>query len=340
MRNRRCLLRILQLLIVVHGSDGIEHDRTAPAFVFSHGATWRQRPASTTSRLLSTRTTDELPLTRQAPSGATVLSQDPLVYLIPNLLSDEGCLSYKDRVLLLKDQNRTMTRSNPPQVSLDMAKLWPLPILSLGAGVPPYIHMIEKNESINLSAVFVPIAIAMSTSALLAFGVLSLIRRFSDSSSRTSDAMAMNLAEDVPFVRELVERVSQATNHPWHAWEAPVVTRYEPGAIFARHGDASPTKGSEWSDVGGQRVVTAICYLNNVSSGGETFFDRLGLSVKPTLGSALVFFPSNADTLEADDRTTHESLPPMEEKWIVQMFGRVGPRVPPPLGLPDMYAKT
>jgi prolyl 4-hydroxylase len=88
--------------------------------------------------------------------------------------------------------------------------------------------------------------------------------------------------------------------------------------------------------MGGQRVITCICYLNTVNEGGETSFDQMGINVKPTKGTALVFFPANVHTLKADERTTHESLPPVEEKWIVQMFGRVG-RVPPPLGLSDLY---
>jgi len=90
--------------------------------------------------------------------------------------------------------------------------------------------------------------------------------------------------------------------------------------------------------MGGQRVVTCICYLNAVTAGGgETYFDKLGLTVTPETGKALIFFPADSKTWKADDRTTHESLPPASEKWIVQMFGRAE-RVPPPLGLPDSFA--
>jgi hypothetical protein len=61
--------------------------------------------------------------------------------------------------------------------------------------------------------------------------------------------------------------------------------------------------------------------------------------VTPQRGQVLVFFPADCTTKQADDRTTHESLPPMDqEKWIVQLFGRIGPRVPPPLGIPDDFA--
>lgn len=67
-----------------------------------------------------------------------------------------------------------------------------------------------------------------------------------------------------------------------------------------------------------------------------TKFDKLGFQVQPRSGSALIFFPAIADTMEADGRTVHQSLPAVEEKYIVQLFGRVG-RVPPPLGIPESY---
>ena len=185
-------------------------------------------------------------------------------------------------------------------------------------------------------------AIALGASLLLAFGViLPLVQKVSDNSLRTSLAVALNQEQDYELIQDLVQRVCQATSHDWSRYEAPVLTYYPPGALFAKHADASPTRGSEWSDEGGQRVVTCICYLNTVSSGGETSFDQLGIDVAPEQGSALVFFPTIAgNSLEADPLLTHESLPSAnDEKYIIQMFGRVG-RVPPPLGLPDSFASV
>lgn len=278
-------------------------------------------------------------------SSVQILSKDPLIYLVPNLLSPQECEAYRLYVDNEDDDSqRQMTRSNPPAVSLDASKLWPLPLLSLVAGVPPYVRVLEQGRDLNLpevlSDILPSIGISLTVMGALAWlVVLPLIRNVSDSSARTSVATALNLEHDVDFVRPLVDRVSAATQgHPWQCWEAPVVTRYDPGAIFARHGDASPTRGSEWNDSGGQRVVTATCYLCTLEDdeGGATFFDKLDLAVSPQAGTALIFFPADAATLKADDRTTHESLPLTVEKWIVQLFGRAK-RVPPPLGLPDSF---
>ena len=272
-----------------------------------------------------------------------VLSKDPLVYVVSDLLSAEECKAYQRYI---QDINRPMTRSNPPQVSLDSNKLWPLSILSLLAGVPPVVRLFERDRSSFdnhlslweiLQAALPNMAIALTTSLLLAYAViLPLIRSQANRSSRTSVAVALNQLDDMEFVQDLVKRVSTITQHSWNKWEAPVVTKYDPGAVFSKHGDASPTRGSEWIDTGGQRVVTCICYLNTVEDGGETYFHALGFGVAPEAGKALVFFPADSASAVADDRTVHESLPPQEEKWIVQLFGRTN-RVPPPLGLPDEF---
>jgi hypothetical protein len=283
------------------------------------------------------------PNQRKAPKAVEILSQDPLVYSIPNLLSPQECQDLLQRAEEL-EQSRPMKQSNPPAVSLDIRKLWPLPFLSIGAGIPPILRNLEETSTLPspglaFSLALPPIVIALALSALLAFVAVPFVQRISDSKARTSLAMAWNQKEDIPYVRALVDRVCESTQHSWQDWEAPVFTRYPPGAIFSKHSDASPTRGSEWEDEGGQRVVTCICYLNTVAKGGETSFDQLGITVPPKQGSALVFFPSVVgNSLEADDCLTHESLAVEEgEKCIVQMFGRVGPRVPPPLGLPDAY---
>ena len=193
-----------------------------------------------------------------------------------------------------------------------------------------------------------PISIACILTLILVALAPPLIQSISNRTARTSVALALNDPADVPFIQPLVDRICRTTGHAWNKWEAPVVTRYDPGAIFAKHGDASPTLGSEWEFEGGQRVITCICYLNDLcdgdtgggdgDGGGQTYFDQLQIAVTPQRGMALIFFPADYSTKRADDRTTHESLPPIgQEKWIVQLFGRVGPRVPPPLGIPDEF---
>lgn len=51
-------------------------------------------------------------------------------------------------------------------------------------------------------------------------------------------------------------------------------------------------------------------YLNDVEAGGGTNFDRLGITVMPKRGRALLW-PSvtNDDPHKKDHRTTHQALP-------------------------------
>lgn len=277
-----------------------------------------------------------------------VLSLDPLIYTIPNLLTKLECEQYQRYVQEQECLGRKMTRSNPPGVSINIKKLWPLPLLSMFAGIPSYFRLVESRDGSTLDLQDVFLAVAPSilltalTMGLLAFLAVPLTRMISDGSARTSVAMALNFEQDMPVIRSFVDRATACVQLPgfsWQQWEAPVVTRYDVGAVFARHGDASPSRGSEWKELGGQRLVTCICYLNTLDeAGGETYFDRLGIAVSPAAGTALFFYPADAKGLLADERTTHESLPPAAEKWIVQMFGRAE-RVPPPLGIPDAFGR-
>ncbi|KAL3927378.1 MAG: hypothetical protein SGBAC_013109 [Bacillariaceae sp.] len=333
----------------------------------------RRRYLGALDASISTADVPVLSPNRSAPSEAEILSKDPLIYKIPNLLSPSECQTLLSQVQVLEneeenddgDSQRMLKRSNPPQVSLEIAKLWPLPFLSILAGIPPLIRYYEQAQAqtqeqaqavpaasftdilsqLSPSEVFSmiapPIGAALALSLLLAFGViLPLIKQISNTSSRTSLAVALNQERDFPSVQDLIRKVCTATRHDWSQYEAPVLTYYPPGALFAKHADASPTRGSEWKEEGGQRVVTCICYLNTIieGGGGETRFDQLGIDVSPEQGSALVFFPTlPGDSLEADPLLTHESLPSeTSEKYIIQMFGRVG-RVPPPLGLPYSF---
>jgi len=291
---------------------------------------------------LDKRTTLYSIQTTSIPDAVITLSEDPKVFLVQNFLSPEECQMFINRAETNEDKGG-LQRSNAPQVTLNKSRLWPLPFLCLGAGIPSILRLFQESSSDDavefsqiLSTALPPIAIS---SAITIFFVVTLTKGmqfYAQSSSRTSESLSLNSPQDVDFIRPLVDRACAETNHSWKNWEAPVITKYSPGAVFASHNDASATRGSEWSDLGGQRVVTVITYLNTCQKGGGTRFGKLGFTVQPKQGSALIFFPADGDTWEADERTVHQSLEAIEEKFIIQMFGR-GQRVPPPLGIPDSF---
>lgn len=269
------------------------------------------------------------------------ISHDPKCILVHNFLSPSECQSYINKANTFDPS--LMKQSSAPAVSIQLSRLWPLPFLCLGAALPPLLRLVQQETPHPPSlqevaqASLPPIGIAFGVTLAL-IGAVSQGMKLVASSTRTSQSAPLNQEEDCAFIANLVHRASDLTHHPWDQWEAPVITKYEPGAIFGSHNDASPTKGSEWDDLGGQRIVTVIGYLTTCPTGGGTKFDALGWTMQPNQGSALIFYPADRDTLEADERTVHQSLPAVEDKYIVQLFGRTR-RVPPPLGIPDCFSK-
>ena len=88
----------------------------------------------------------------------------------------------------------------------------------------------------------------------------------------------------------LVSRVHRLTGVPQNFQEPTQVARYLQGQFYQSHLDALDKVGKD-----GQRIGTVLMYLNDVPSGGGTYFNNLNLRVKPKQGSAVVFFPAKMD---------------------------------------------
>jgi len=107
--------------------------------------------------------------------------------------------------------------------------------------------------------------------------------------------------------------------------EEPQLVRYKTGEQFTYHYDALPDE--ELDRNGGQRVATLLVYLRTIEEGrgGATEFRDLRdgsgntLSMRPTKGSALLFFPAFGDG-RADDRTLHKGEIAVDEKMISQIW--------------------
>lgn len=97
------------------------------------------------------------------------------------------------------------------------------------------------------------------------------------------------------------------------------VVRYMPGQYFKPHCDSVDGLMSRAGYDDSTRLATLITYLNSVDEGGETFFSRLDLKVKPRQGTALVHFPASHD-LVADKRTMHCGMVSPNVKWVCTAF--------------------
>jgi len=123
-------------------------------------------------------------------------------------------------------------------------------------------------------------------------------------------------------------RLAHSIRAPFPCFEPATVLHYAVGQHFAPHFDfLDPALPGHREDLArrGQRVATALVYLNDDFDGGETDFPTLGWRFKGAPGDALVF--DNVDhTLAPDRRTFHAGLPPTRgEKWLLSQWVRDRP---------------
>tara|TARA_Y100000389_G_scaffold198551_1_gene235268 strand:- start:395 stop:2605 length:2211 start_codon:yes stop_codon:yes gene_type:complete len=78
---------------------------------------------------------------------------------------------------------------------------------------------------------------------------------------------------------------------------------------------------------GGQRLRTALCYLNTVEEGGHTRMTRLNINVSAEKGKLLVFTNVKENTNVRHELTEHAGTPVIKgEKWAFNLWFREEPR--------------
>lgn len=117
-------------------------------------------------------------------------------------------------------------------------------------------------------------------------------------------------------IKWLISRVHRLTGITQQFQEPTQVARYVTGQFYQSHLDALDNPGHD-----GQRIGTVLMYLNNVPSGGGTFFNELNLRVQPKEGSAVVFFPAKMDGT-IDSKVLHTAENASDLKWVSQVWLR------------------
>jgi len=135
------------------------------------------------------------------------------------------------------------------------------------------------------------------------------------------------LAHDVtPRTRALAERIAKVVLRPLSTAEAFQVVRYGRGGEYRAHFDAydlGTERGRRTCRGRGQRLLTAIVYLNDVEAGGATSFPRLGLSVQARAGRLLVFENCGRSSTVRHGDALHAGEPVLAgEKWIANLWFR------------------
>lgn len=152
------------------------------------------------------------------------------------------------------------------------------------------------------------------------------------SDARTNSVCWVNHTKDEAFTR-IAKRVAGLVGMPLSHAESFQVIHYLPGAEYRGHFDAfdptTETGRRNWG-LGGQRLITALGYLNDVQEGGETRFTKLDMSVPPETGKLLVFHNCEAGTIRKHPLSLHAGCPVIKgEKWAFNLWFRARSRLEP-----------
>ncbi|XP_024993525.1 probable prolyl 4-hydroxylase 10 isoform X2 [Cynara cardunculus var. scolymus] len=169
----------------------------------------------------------------------------------------------------------------------------------------------------------------------------SVTGKSKDSRVRTSSGTFLERGQD-ETVRAIEKRIADFTFLPVEHGEGLQVLHYEVGQKYEPHYDYFLDDYNTKN--GGQRMATVLMYLSDVEEGGETVFPSAkgnisavpwwnelsecgkgGLSVKPKMGDALLFWSMKPDA-SPDPSSLHGGCPVIKgNKWSSTKWIRINP---------------
>ena len=121
-----------------------------------------------------------------------------------------------------------------------------------------------------------------------------------------------------PIVETIAKRISIVTKTPEQNAAFLQFLVYNETQYFKGHHDFDP---QHIDQPHGVRMMTFLCYLTNVTEGGETHFPQLQLKASPHAGRCILFPSVTNDDPWAKERwTIHEALPVIRGHKIAFMM--------------------
>lgn len=128
-----------------------------------------------------------------------------------------------------------------------------------------------------------------------------------------------------PVVAAVEKRIDALLGVPAAYGEAIQGQRYLAGQEYKQHNDWFYTLAPYWKGEakrGGQRCFTAMAYLNTVEAGGSTDFTRAGFSVRPQVGSLVIWNNAGPDGFPNED-AMHAGTPVIKgAKYVITKWYR------------------
>lgn len=113
-------------------------------------------------------------------------------------------------------------------------------------------------------------------------------------------------------------KLAEIAHRDQNTQETISLVKYEPGDHFLPHHDSFDFLESSWRL---QRVMTTIVYLNDIETGGETYFPDLDVSIQPRRGRMVVWHNCGSDARNQCSLSKHQGkAPDNETKYIISVF--------------------
>ena len=148
---------------------------------------------------------------------------------------------------------------------------------------------------------------------------------FKSSEGRTGSNHWLKYDED-DVVKSIGQRIADIVGLPLENAESMQIIHYRSEQEYRPHFDAfdlSLARGQKAAQWGGQRLVTALVYLNKVEGGGATQFPKLGITVPASPGRMVIFHNTTEDISGPHPLSLHAGMPvEAGEKWAFNLWFR------------------
>ena len=122
------------------------------------------------------------------------------------------------------------------------------------------------------------------------------------------------------------KRIAELIQLPLENAESYQVLHYGSAQEYQPHMDTfdpNTDLGKSYLGSSGQRIITVLCYLNDVSEGGSTVFPNINKEVFPEAGKIAVFHNCFPGTDTPNPGSLHGASPVLSgEKWAINLWFR------------------
>jgi hypothetical protein len=187
----------------------------------------------------------------------------------------------------------------------------------------PLVSVVEDVISAEEAAYIIQLAAGQTARAKV-----SLDNEYTITDGRTGSNCWLRYDSD-PVVRQVGERIAAIAGMPLSHAEAIQVVHYAQSQEYRPHFDAydlDTPKGQRCCRYGGQRLITALVYLNQPGHGGGTAFPKLNIEVQAQPGRMLLFHNTGENRRVPHPHSLHAGLPVQSgEKWAFNIWFHARP---------------